>query len=177
MRFRLFIIVLVSAVCAAGIGDAPLAHQTVTRGAAGSRHTPARHPAQSWVPAIRRPERVADPRSVIHQHTGSIQVPAGATRKQFDLSEPSGVIQLLRITVPPGTRANLTGVIPHLAGIDIRAPQSCQHRGKVDICTQPEEACPMPAATWHFRLQKLAGPAGKIRVRFIVSRRSEHPSG
>jgi hypothetical protein len=94
--------------------------------------------------------------------------------KQLDVSEPAGVIRRLRITVPHGTRANLTGVIPGVAGVAIATPrtadasETCQRRGAFDVCTQAEEACPMPAATWHFRLRKFAGPAGEVRLEFVV---------
>jgi DNA-binding beta-propeller fold protein YncE len=86
------------------------------------------------------------------------------------------MIRLLRVTVPHGTRADLTGVIPHLAGVGISTPRStapsetCGRRGAVDVCTQAEEACPMPAATWRFRLRKLAGPAGEVKLEFVVAR-------
>jgi hypothetical protein len=99
---------------------------------------------------------------------------SGETTKRFELSEPAGVIRLLRVVVPHGTRADMTGVIPQLAGISISTPgstiasETCQRSGAVDVCAQAEEACPMPAATWHFRLHKLAGPAGVVRLEFVV---------
>jgi hypothetical protein len=49
------------------------------------------------------------------------------------------------------------------------AAKACQHVGKRDVCTEQFEACPMPAAAWHFRLRKLAGPGGKILVDLVVS--------
>jgi len=95
--------------------------------------------------------------------------------KRLHVSEPAGVIRLLRITVPNGTRADITGVIPGVAAIGISTPQrfipseTCQRRGGVDVCTQAEQACPMPAATWQFRIDKLAGPAGQVRLDFVVA--------
>jgi hypothetical protein len=115
--------------------------------------------------------------------TRLIQVISGATLKRFDLSEPAGVIRLLRITVPRGTRADVTGVIPHVAGVGISTPNSavpsetCQLHGAVDVCTQAEQACPMPAATWHFQLHKLAGPAGDITFEFVVGQLASRRSG
>jgi hypothetical protein len=86
------------------------------------------------------------------------------------------VIRLLRVVVPHGTRARLTGVIPQLASVFITTPahprgdpsEACRRRGVVDVCTQGEEACPMPPATWHFRLHKFTRPAGEIRLEFRV---------
>lgn len=104
----------------------------------------------------------------------SVRVGPGETIKRFDLSEPAGVIRLLRIVVPRGTRADMTGVIPQVAGVSISTPSStigsetCRRSGEVDVCTQSEEACPMPAAIWHFQLHKLAGPAGVVRLEFVV---------
>lgn len=104
----------------------------------------------------------------------SAQVGSGATVKRFEVSEPAGVIRLLRVLVPHGTRAELTGEIPQVAGVAISTPvstipsETCQRHGATDVCTQAEEACPMPAARWHFRLHKFAGPAGEIRLEFLI---------
>ncbi len=120
-----------------------------------------------------RPDLAARQRGV-HPQRRSVRVGSGATMKQFEVSEPAGVIRLLRVTAPHGTRATLTGAIAQVAGVAISTPQStspsetCRRRGAVDVCNQVEEACPMPAASWHFRLHKLAGPAGEIRLDFLV---------
>lgn len=105
----------------------------------------------------------------------SIRVPAGASQKRIQFAERAGVIRLFRAVVPAGTPAELTGVIPSLAHVDISTPVarsdpsgSCARHGAADVCTQSEEACLMPAATWQFRLRKLAGPAGRIRIEFVV---------
>lgn len=109
-------------------------------GAAGRRGVPAR----TSRPVLATQQRVARPRS------RSLQVGSGAALKRFDVSEPAGVIRLLRVTVPHGTRAKLTGAIPQVAGVAISTPQgtvpseTCQRRGAADICTQAEQACPMP---------------------------------
>jgi hypothetical protein len=85
------------------------------------------------------------------------------------------VIRLLRVAVPAGAQVNVTGVIRGVAGVRISTPaarndpaESCERRSAVVVCTQSEEACPMPAATWRFRLRKLAGRAGWIRLSFVV---------
>lgn len=105
----------------------------------------------------------------------TIHVESDATVKRFDVSERAGAIRLLRVTVPHGTRARITGTIPQVAGVSISTPrqrndpsETCRRRGVSDVCTQAEEACPMPPGTWHFRLHKLAGPAGEVRLEFAV---------
>jgi hypothetical protein len=104
----------------------------------------------------------------------SVRVVSGETIKRFALTEPGGVIRLLRVVAPHRTRATVTAVIPHLANVSISTPdntiasETCERRGAVDVCTQAEEACPMPAATWRFRLTKLAGPAGVVRIEFVI---------
>lgn len=112
---------------------------------------------------------------VTRAETRGIHVASGAAVKRFELSEPGGAIRLLRVTVPQGTRAQLTAVIPGTAGVGISVPRGrvdsaevCRRAGAVDVCSQSEEACPMPPATWRFRLRKLAGPAGEIRIEFAV---------
>ena len=95
---------------------------------------------------------------------------------RFLVSEPPGVILLLRLTVPHGTWAAAVGKIPHLAGVAISTDRksNCRRHGPVDICTQPEGWCPMPAAAWRFVLRKEAGPPGEIKLDFIVG---SSPSG
>lgn len=107
----------------------------------------------------------------------SLLVPtrAGASADRVVVSRPAGVIRLLRVIAPAGTHVRVTGVISGLAGVSISLPQarddnaeSCTRRGGVVACSQGEEACPMPAANWHFRVRKLEGPAGRIRIYFVV---------
>ena len=100
----------------------------------------------------------------------------GSRRVRFLMSEPAGVILLLRLTVPRGSRVNVTGRIPHLAGAAISTDgmAKCRRRGAVDVCAQAEEWCPMPAAAWRFVLRKLAGPPGWIRIDFVIG---SPPSG
>lgn len=97
-------------------------------------------------------------------------VGSGPRRVSFLMSETAGVILLLRLTVPHGSRVNVTGRIPHVAGVGISTDgrSKCRRRGAVDVCTQPEEWCPMPAAAWRFVLRKLAGPRGEVRVDFVI---------
>ncbi len=147
-------------------------------GAVGSHAAGAQRP-------VHPPAHVRTTRRSVVQHgpqhraprprSRTIHVPSGAAVKRFDVSEPTGTVRLLRVTVPDETRARIIGTIPHVAGISIFTPrqrhdpsETCQRRGGTDVCTQGEEACPMPPATWHFRLNKLAGPAGEIRLDFAV---------
>jgi hypothetical protein len=108
---------------------------------------------------------------------GSLQIrtPAGPSVSRVTVSEPAGVIRLFRVVAKTGSRVKVTGVIPGVAGVSIPVPldgrinsETCsRHSGRV-ACTEGEEACPMPAATWRFRVRKLAGPAGLIRIEFVV---------
>jgi hypothetical protein len=142
--------------------------------AGGSRHAPAKHSTRSSAAAAGHGVEAGGQQSGPQGETRLIQVVSGATVKRFDLAEPAGVIRLLRVTVPHGTRANLTGSIPRVAGVGISTPHSaipsevCHRLGAVDVCTQAEQACPMLAATWQFRLHQLAGPAGEVRLEFVV---------
>ena len=100
----------------------------------------------------------------------TIQVDVGAARRRFLVSQPEGVILLVRLTVPHGVHATVTGSIPGLASVMVSTDDkaSCQRRGAVDVCAPAYEWCPMPAAAWRFELRKLAGPAGEIRLDFNV---------
>jgi hypothetical protein len=104
-----------------------------------------------------------------------VRMPAGTSVARVEVSEPAGAIRLLRVAAPRGTRMKVTGVIPGLAGVSIPVPrggrinaETCTHHGSTVACIEGEEACPMPAATWQFRVRKTAGPAGRIRIDFVV---------
>ncbi len=96
--------------------------------------------------------------------------------RTFTFRERSGVILINRLTVPHGVRAFVEARIPHVAGARVSSwasrnnpSLSCRPRGRYDICTQGEEWCPMPQATWHFHLVKLSGPAGLIHFDYVVA--------
>jgi len=101
--------------------------------------------------------------------------PSRATRT-FTFRERGGVILLNQLTARHAVRAYVVARIPHLAGAEVwswasrdRPSASCRRHGAVDICTQGEEWCPMPPATWHFRFVKLGGPAVLIRFDYVVA--------
>jgi hypothetical protein len=104
-----------------------------------------------------------------------VPVPSGASVSRVEIPEGTGVIQLFRVVAPAGIRVRVTGVIPGLAGVNtvIRSvrrddAETCARHGRSVVCTQAGEACPMPAATWEFLVRKIAGPAGRIRIDFVV---------
>jgi hypothetical protein len=101
---------------------------------------------------------------------------AGRAVRTFHFRERSGVIIVNRLTVPHGVRAFVAARIPHLAGARVASwpnrddpTPACHRRGAFDVCTQGEEGCPMPEATWRFVLVKLSGPAGAIRFDYVVA--------
>ena len=100
---------------------------------------------------------------------------AGRRETKFSLREPAGVVLLARISAPRGVRAFVNATIPGLAGVPIgttpdrfgRNP-TCTVQGDMNVCTEAVQWCPMPHATWRFRIIKAGGPAGDVRVDFIV---------
>jgi hypothetical protein len=128
-------------------------------------------PAQAVGAAGRR-----DASSRPFQTTRTFHLAAGRATRTFTFREDSGVIFLNRLTVPHGVHAYVDARIPHVAGAKVwswpvrdNPSLSCRRRGAVDVCTQGEEWCPMPQATWHFHLEKLSGPAGAIRFDYVVT--------
>ena len=99
-----------------------------------------------------------------------VQLPAGRTRVLVRVHEPAGVILLNRLAAPHGAYVVARGVIPRVAGVRVSTADTanCRRRGDLDVCTQPEEWCPMPAAVWHFTIAKRAGPALRVTLRFVV---------
>lgn len=110
--------------------------------------------------------------------TRTFLLPAGRASRRFTFHERSGVILINRLTVRPGVRVTNYTSIPHRAGVSVtswplprtRDPSlSCRHKDSLQICTQAEEWCPMPQATWHVHLVKLSGEAGAVRFDYLVA--------
>jgi hypothetical protein len=99
-----------------------------------------------------------------------IVLPAGPTRVVEHVFEPDGVVLLNRLVVPHGIGVVAVGWLRHLAGVRVSSldTSTCRRRGAVDICTQPEEWCPVPAAAWRFTITKRAGPAVRVTLHFVV---------
>ena len=103
------------------------------------------------------------------QTSRTFQLGAGHAARTFTFAEPAGVILVNRLTVRHGVRARVDARIPGVAGARVVTSRTCRRQGGYDVCTQQEEWCPMPAATWHVRLVKLSGPAGPIRFDYVVA--------
>lgn len=104
------------------------------------------------------------------QVTRTFRLGPGRVERTFTFRERSGVILLNRLTVPAAVRAFVEARIPHVAGARVSTPSpACRQRSTTQVCTQGEEWCPMPQATWHFHLVKLGGPAGAIRFDYVVA--------
>jgi hypothetical protein len=76
-----------------------------------------------------------------------------------------------QLTVRRGVRV-VVDAHPGVAGVTVWScaargdpSLSCRRDGGFEVRTQAEQWCPMPQATWHFRLVKLSGPAGPVRLR------------
>ena len=118
----------------------------------------------------------AHPRASPFRTSRVFRLGSGHATRTFTFRERNGVILVNRLTVPHGVRAVVDARIPQLAGARVTSwpdhndpSLSCRQHGAFDICTQEEEWCPMPQATWHFRLVKLSGPAGPIRFDYVVA--------
>jgi hypothetical protein len=99
----------------------------------------------------------------------AVALPAGAAARAFLVSEPRGVVRVLRLTVPHGLRVSLTARIAG-AGVGIATQTAdCRRRGAVDVCDQAVEWCPLPAAVWRLRVRKSYGPAARVVVAFLVA--------
>lgn len=100
---------------------------------------------------------------------------SGHRATTFSLREPAGVVLLARVSTPRGVRAFVNATIPGVAGVRFGTGHSpgplslsCAVHDARTICTQAVQWCPMPKATWRFHVAKSAGPAGDVRVDFVV---------
>jgi hypothetical protein len=129
------------------------------------RPVPATRPAKSIPVALTR-----------SAHSVTVRFGAGPRSTSFRLREPDGVILLYRLRAPLGTSVHGVTRLPSVSaplsiGTTEHGPSSsCRRRAGAVVCTVGEEWCPLPAGTWHVRLRKLAGPAGKVTLVFRVGR-------
>jgi hypothetical protein len=110
-------------------------------------------------------------------HSATLHFHAGRQTLSFRLHEPAGVIVLYRVTAPKGAQVRGFGqlrgaTVPlWIATMPLGRATGCREAGPRVTCTVGEEGCPMPAGVWHFRFQKLGGPAGDVTVNFRVGSR------
>lgn len=149
-----------------------------TRPAHGNRGAPHHGPEHAVLatPAGAASRRQPRQAPAAFQTTRTFRLGAGRAARTFTFRERSGVILRNQLTVRHGVRAFVDARIPDVAGAKVwsRASRNdpasrCRRDGAFDVCTQGEEWCPMPQATWHFRLVKLSGPAGPIRFDYVVA--------
>ncbi len=149
-----------------------------SRSAQGSQAAPRHGSAHAVVAAPAGAVSRRQPRqpSAVFQTTRTFQLGAGRATRTFTFREQSGVIVRDQLTVRRGVRVVVDARIPDVAGATVWSwaarndpSLSCRRDGGFDVCTQAEQWCPMPQATWHFRLVKLSGPAGPIRFDYVVA--------
>ncbi len=129
------------------------------------------------MPATAHSQRaLTRPATASFQTSRTFQLGPGRAVRTFTVRERSGVILLNRLTIIRGVRIVVDARIPHLAGARVISWKgrtdpslSCRHTGRFVACTQSEEWCPMPRATWHFKLVKPSGRAGPVRFDFLVA--------
>jgi hypothetical protein len=98
----------------------------------------------------------------------------GRQALSFRLHEPSGVILLYRISVPPGAKVRGSAQLPRItvplriATTPVGPSSDCTALAGRISCSVGEEGCPMPEGTWSFRVEKLAGPPGDVTLWFRV---------
>src|SRR5258708_14190737 len=110
------------------------------------------------------------------QTTRTFRLGPGRATRTFTFRERGGVILLNQLTARHAVRAYVVARIPHLARPEVsrwtsrdHPAASCRRHGAFHLCTQSQKWCPMPPATWHFRLVKLGGPSVLIRFDCIVA--------
>lgn len=107
-------------------------------------------------------------------HSATLSFERGRQAITFTMREPTGVILLYRISAPRGTEIRASAELPgvtvplRIATARVGPSSSCTERRERIICTVGEEGCPMPEATWRFRVEKLGGPAGDVTLWFRI---------
>lgn len=166
------IMVLVAVVLVAGLTACAFrpVHGNPASSPPGSAH--AVHATQARAISGHQPRRP----SAVFQTTRTFQLGAGHATRTFTFREQSGVIMRDQLTVQHGARVVVDARIPDVAEATVRSwaarddpSLSCRRDGRVDVCTQAEQWCPMPQATWYFRLVKVSGPAGPVRLDYVIA--------
>ena len=106
--------------------------------------------------------------------SATLRFDSGRQTLRFRLDEPAGVILTYRLSAPRGANIRASARLPGItvplwiATTPVGPNGSCTEAGDRITCTVGEEWCPMPEATWLFRVDKLAGPAGDVTLTFRV---------
>jgi hypothetical protein len=106
--------------------------------------------------------------------SATIHLGEGRQTASFRLPRPEGVILLYRISAPAGTNVRGYAQLPSVTvPLQIRTSRvgpsgGCTAIDDRIVCTVGMEWCPMPEGVWHFRVVKLAGPAGDVTITFKV---------
>jgi hypothetical protein len=107
-------------------------------------------------------------------HSAILHFGGGRQVLSFRMHEPGGAIRVYRISVPAGARVRASAQLPRItvplriATMPVGPSSACTALGGRVTCAVGEEGCPMPEGTWSFRVEKLAGPAGDVTLRFGV---------
>jgi hypothetical protein len=104
----------------------------------------------------------------------------GRADAEVSFRRGAGTIVRFRLTVPHGARVRAAGRLVAgpswargrrraVAGATIATGSNCRASGAVDVCSQPMEACPLPSGVWRFRVRKLSGQAGAVRIELNIA--------
>jgi hypothetical protein len=113
---------------------------------------------------------------VTSMYAATAHVDDGRQSFSFRLHEPAGTILLYRISAPRGARIRAFAQLPHvtvplwIASGPAGPNGPCTNLAARISCTVGEEGCPMPEGTWHFQVEKRAGPAGDVIVWFRIGK-------
>jgi hypothetical protein len=145
-------------------------------GSAAANRGALRHGREHAVPAAASSQHQPRHHQAAFQTKRTFQLGAGRATRTFTFREGGGVILRNQVTVRHGVRVLVDARSPDTAVLKIWSwarpndpSLSCRRHGGFDICAQGEQWCPMPQATWHFRLVKLSGPAGPVRFDYVVA--------
>jgi len=103
-----------------------------------------------------------------------VHLGSGRAHATLRLHERAGVVLLFRATVPHAAKVRIDARIPRGAGVTLNtawAPEGlrCRRSGASDVCVL-RGSCPFPKTTWRFGVWKTRGPAGAVRIDFVVGK-------
>jgi hypothetical protein len=133
--------------------------------------------AGAWLTFTGRPAATeVSPLTALHSNAVTVRLGPGRDSAALTVRRPQGEITLYRIRAPEGARVQATVQIPGLTtrlAITTAAASptgACHAVRGFRTCTNGEEGCPMPVATWHVVVRKLAGAAGDVTIWFRVGK-------
>jgi len=104
----------------------------------------------------------------------TMRLPEGVARGVFRFRVRASFADRVRLVVPTGAVVSvLARSVDGRMGIGVStAPDLCRRHGRLVVCEQAQEWCPLTDSRWRVTVRKNSRAPAEVRVRFVFVRRT-----